>query len=91
MSKKLKVVLILISIIALIGLFSGIRAIRNFVILNTTISKLEENIEKNNYYLKTTMKSGEETTITEVYYNDGVGKNVSGSGVVADATTSKRE
>lgn len=81
MSKKLKIILILISIIAIIGLFSGIRAIRNFVILNTTISKLEENIEKNNYYLKTTMKTGDETSTTEVYYNDGVGKNVSASGV----------
>lgn len=81
MSKKLKFLIILITIIALIGLFCGIRAIRNIIILNKTISKLEENIEKNNYYLKTTMKSGEETTITEVYYNDGVGKNVSGSGV----------
>lgn len=81
MSKKIKFLIILITIIALIGLFCGIRAIRNIIILNKTISKLEENIEKDNYYLKTTMKIKDEISNTEVFYKDGVGKNVTSSGI----------
>ena len=46
MSKKIKLLIVLITIIVVIGLVCGIRAIRNFIVLNTTISKLEDNIEK---------------------------------------------
>ncbi len=81
MSKKLKFLIILISVIACIGLFCGIRAIRNFIILNNIISNLEANIEKNNYYLKTTMHIGDTTSETEIYYKDKIGKNVSSNGV----------
>ncbi len=81
MSKKLKFLIILITIVACIGLFCGIRAIRNIIILNKTISKLEENIEKDNYYLKTTVKIKDETSSTEVFYKDGIGKNVTTSGI----------
>ena len=73
--------IILITIVACIGLFCGIRAIRNIIILNKTISKLEENIEKDNYYLKTTVKIKDETSSTEVFYKDGIGKNVTTSGI----------
>ncbi len=81
MSKKLKFLIILITIIVLIGFFGGIRAIRNVIILNKTISKLEENIEKDNYYLKTSMKIKDEISNTEIFYKDGVGKNVTSSGI----------
>lgn len=81
MSKKLKFLIILIIVVACIGLVCGIRAIRNLVVLNNIISNLESNIEKNNYYLKTTIKAGEKTSETEVYYKDGIGKNVSSNGI----------
>lgn len=81
MSKKLKFLIILITIIVCIGLFCGIRAIRNIIILNKSISKLEENIEKDNYYLKTTVKIKDDTSSTEVFYKDGIGKNVTTSGI----------
>lgn len=81
MNKKIKFLIILISLIACIGLFCGIRAIRNFIILNGSINKLESNIEKNNYYLKTTMKIGNPISETEIYYKDGIGKNVSSNGI----------
>ncbi len=81
MSKKLKFLIILIVVIACIGLVCGIRAIRNLVVLNNIISNLESNIEKNNYYLKTTVKAGEKSSKTEAYYKDGIGKNISSNGV----------
>lgn len=81
MSKKFKFLIVLIVIILAIGFFCGIRAIRNMVILNKTISKLEENIEKDNYYLKTTVKIKEEISSTEVFYKEGIGKNVTSSGI----------
>lgn len=81
MSKKIKVLIAIIVVIACIGLFCGIRAIRNLIVLNNIISNLESNIEKNNYYLKTTIKVGEKTSETEIYYKDGIGKNVSSNGI----------
>ncbi len=81
MSKKIKLLIVLITIIVVIGLVCGIRAIRNFIVLNTTISKLEDNIEKDNYYLKTTLKMKDKTTVTEAYYRNGIGKLVSSEGI----------
>lgn len=81
MSKKLKFLIILVIVIACIGLLCGIRGIRNFVILNNVINNLGSNIEKDNYYLKTTMQIGDTTSETEAYYKEGIGKNVSSKGI----------
>ena len=81
MSKKIKFLIILILIIALIGILSGVRAIKNVIVLNNAISKLEENLEKDNYYLKTIVKADGKTSKTETFYREGVGKSVTNDGV----------
>ena len=81
MSKKIKVLIILILVIVLIGILCGVRAIKNVIILNNAISKLEENIEKDNYYLKTIAKVDGKTSKTETFYREGIGKIVTNDGV----------
>lgn len=76
MSKKKKVLIILISIIVIIGLITGIRTIYGFTVLQKIFSKVEENIQKDNYYLKTICKYDGEETVTEAYYRDGIGRLV---------------
>lgn len=81
MSKKKKILIILIIIIAIIGLITGIRAIKNFYILQNIFSEIEKNIQKDNYYLKTVTSYKGNTSITEIFYKDGVGKMIAENGV----------
>ncbi len=81
MSKKLIAGIIILGIILLFGLIFGIRAIRNFIIIQNIFSENEENIEKDNYYLKTTVSYNGVTSVTKTYYKDGVGKMVAENGI----------
>lgn len=81
MSKKMKFGIIFILIFLIIGLICGIRTIRNFWILNSSINILKENIEKDNYYLKTTLNKKDSKIVTEAYYKEGIGKLVSENGI----------
>lgn len=81
MSKKVKFLIVLVVIIAVIGIVCGIRAIRNVIVLNNAISKLEENIEKDNYYLKTIVKANGKSTATETFYREGIGKSIATDGI----------
>lgn len=81
MSKKVKFLIILVLIISIIGILCGVRAVKHVVILNKAISKLEENLEKDNYYLKTIVKVNGKTSSTETFYREGIGKTVTNDGV----------
>ena len=81
MSKGKKVLIVLIIAILVIGLVMGIRTIYGFNVLQKIFSKVEENIQKDNYYLKQTCQyNGEKTTI-EAYYRDGIGRYVAENGM----------
>lgn len=82
MSKKILFLTILIILIIAIGLTFGSIAIYRFCVIQNIFNKLDENIEIGNYSLKTSMKNNKgEETITQVYYKDGIGKNVASNGV----------
>lgn len=82
MSKKLTLLIIIISFFVIIGLIFGIMAIYRFCVIQSIFGKIEENIGIENYYLKTTFinQKGEET-VTEAYYREGIGKNIASNGV----------
>lgn len=81
MSKKTIFLIVLICVIALIGLVCGIRAIKNFYIIQTIFDKIQTNIEIDNYYLRTTTTHNGETTLTKIYYKNGFGKMIANNGV----------
>ena len=81
MKKRTKFLIILITIILVIGLIIGIKTFRGILILQNIFKEVEENIEKDNYYLKTTYKFQGEETITHVYYRNGIGRHVAGNGL----------
>lgn len=80
MSKKTKCLIGLIITIILIGLTFGITTIVRFCKLQSILNEVKENVEKNNFYMKTTIINKGASKITETYYKDGVGKFVSGNG-----------
>lgn len=81
MSKKFLAGIILIIVVAFIGLFTSIRAIKNFVIIEKIFDEVMVNIQKENYYLRTTMNYDGKTSITKTYYKKGIGKLVSDNGI----------
>ena len=82
MSKKLKFLVIIISLAIIIGLIFGIMAIYRFCVIQSIFKRIDENIEIGNYSLKTTLtnKDGEKT-VTQAYYKDGIGKNIASNGI----------
>lgn len=80
MSKKMKFLIIFIVILVIIGLIFGISTIVRFVKLQSIWSRLEENIEKNNFYLETTIINNGSSKKTQTFYKDGIGKFVSQDG-----------
>lgn len=81
MNKKLIVGITILGIILIFALFFGIRAIRNFIIIQNIFSEIESNIQKDNYYLKTTISHDGESSITKIYYKDGIGKMIAENGI----------
>ncbi len=82
MSKKLKFLIIIVSLAVIIGLTFGIMAIYRFCVIQSIFKKIDENIEIKNYSLKTTLtNSNGEKTVTQAYYKDGIGKNIASNGV----------
>lgn len=80
MSKKMKFLIGLILIVILIGLIFGITTIVRFCRLQSIWSKVNENVEKNNFNMETTITNKGVTIKTQTYYKDGVGKFVSNDG-----------
>lgn len=81
MNKGKKFLIILIIVIVIIGLIMGIRTIYGFNVLQKIFSKVEENILKDNYYLKQTCKYNDQETTIEAYYRDGIGRYVAENGM----------
>lgn len=79
MKKKIGICLLIILVI--IGLICGIRGIRNFWIIQNIFNQLEENLEKDNYYLRTTTNYNNTSTLTKIYYKEGIGKMVAENGI----------
>lgn len=81
MSKKLKFGIGIIAILAIIGLICGIRGMRNFYIIQNIFNELETNLEKDNYYLRSTTTHDGVTALTKIYYKEGIGKMVAENGI----------
>lgn len=79
MSKRLKFLIILIIAVVIIGLTFGIATICRFFKLQSIWSKLDENVEKDNYYMETTIVNNGTSKKTQTYYKEGIGKFVSRS------------
>ena len=62
MSKKIKFLIILIIVLVIIGLIFGISTIVRFSKLQSIWSRVNENIEKENYYMETTIVNKGVTT-----------------------------
>ena len=77
MSKKMKILIALILILIVIGLVFGIGTICRFIKLQSIWSRLDRNIEKDNYYMETTIVNNGISTKTLTYYKEGIGKFVS--------------
>lgn len=80
MNKKTKVLIGFGIIILLIGLIFGITTIVRFCKLQSILNAVKENVDKNNFYMKTTIINKGISQITETYYKEGVGKFVSEDG-----------
>lgn len=80
MNKKTKILIGLLIAIILIGLFYGIATIYRFCRLQSIWSSLKENVNKNNFYIKTIITNKGTSRTTETYYKEGVGKFVSEDG-----------
>lgn len=81
MSKKTIFLIILISVLVIIGLICGIRAIKNFYIVEKIYSSIQNNVEKDNYYLRSETIHKGETSLTKIYYKNGIGKMVAENGI----------
>jgi len=79
---KLKIFLICIcTVLLLFFLIIGINSIIRVNILNKIVNKAIQNIEKDNYSLKTTCKTGDSKTETIAYYRNGIGRYVAENGI----------
>ncbi len=81
MSKKKKIGIIALIIILIIGLIYGIRAIKNFIIIQNIFSEVQKNVEKDNYYLRNTVTHQGESSLSKIFYKDGIGKMIAENGV----------
>lgn len=80
MSKKTKVLICLTLVLVVIGLVFGTITIYRFIKIQKILSRVEENVAKNNFYMETTIINKGTTKKTQTYYRDGVGKFVSVDG-----------
>lgn len=81
MSKKKKIGIMVLIAIFIVGLIYGIRAIKNFYIIQSIFSEVEENVKKDNYYLRNTVTHNEESTLSKIFYKDGIGKMIAENGL----------
>lgn len=81
MSKKFKFIIAIFVLISIIGLICGIRAIKNFYVVEKIYNSIQGNVERDNYYLRTEIKHNEENSVTKIYYKDGIGKMVAENGI----------
>ncbi len=79
MGKKIGIILLII--IVLIGFIYGIRAIKNFFIIQSIFSEVQENLKKENYYLRTTITHSGESSLSKIFYKNGIGKMVAENGL----------
>ena len=80
MDKKTKTLIGFVILILLIGLIFGILTIIRFFELQKILNKVNDNVEKSNFFMKTTIFNKGTKQITETYYRNGVGKFVSDDG-----------
>lgn len=80
MSKKMKFLIGLIIVLVIIGLVFGIATIYRFIRLQSIWSRVDENVEKNNFYMETTIVNDGVSKKTQTYYREGIGKFVSNDG-----------
>ncbi len=80
---KLKILTVLILIIIVIGFIFGINTIYKFCVIQKMYSVISENVQKENYYLISTIKNSIDntTTQTKIYYKDGIGKLIAENGI----------
>lgn len=81
MSKLKKILIFLLVIILIYFLIVGITSIVRMSILNKILRKTRDNIEKDNYFLKTTCVNGDNKFETSAYYRDGIGRYVAENGI----------
>lgn len=81
MGKKFKFIIAIFVLISIIGLICGIRAIKNFYVVEKIYNSIQGNVERDNYYLRTEIKHNEENSVTKIYYKDGIGKMVAENGI----------
>lgn len=81
MSKKLKVIMILSVILVAIGLVFGINTIFRYYKLQKILTTVEENLEKENYYVKIKTTNNGASNETETFYKEGIGKLVAENGI----------
>ena len=80
MSKKIKFLIGLILFFVVIGFVFGTITLIRFYKLQTIWSKVNENVEKNNFNMETIITNKGVTIKTKTYYKDGIGKFVSHDG-----------
>lgn len=76
----MKLLIALILIFVVIGLVFGIGTIYRFIKLQSIWSRVERNVEKDNYYMETTIINNGTSTKTQSYYKEGTGKFISEDG-----------
>lgn len=81
MSKKLILGIVLSILIVIIGLTFGISTIVKFCKVQSIISNIKEDVAKDNYYIKIKTTYNGNTSETETFYKEGIGKLVSGNGI----------
>ena len=81
MNKKVLVLIIIGIILAVIGFIFGGLTIYRFCVIQNIYGKINENVLKENYYLKTTVVSKNNNSTTESYYRNGVGKLIAENGI----------
>ena len=64
MSKKMKILIGILIVFAVIGLIFGVITITRFIVLENILSDVEKNIEKENYNMKTMITNNGVVTTT---------------------------
>lgn len=82
MNKKFVFFVLFIFLIIVIGLIFGISTIYRFSIVQDISRKIEDNLKKDNYHMLTSVTDFDgNTTKTEAFYRDDVGKLIASNGV----------
>lgn len=74
--EKKKVLKIILGIIVLIVIACAIYFIRNYIIINKIATKQSEITSSNNYSYISELYTGEDKTVIEYYYKDGININI---------------